>query len=373
MKSASRTRGNAAATAELFTRLAPARGFAGARHDPGRSRETSAPPGHDFATLQATPTGPPPGSSVPTPHPVQRMVGIQGHKKVYAPKHLAVTDDALTRYQNSVRTLTGTKDNLVFASDDDFSEVLKKNIDKETSAALEFRNKYTEKGEAARLTAKASKEQHEKGKTAEERAEITETLGRKLEALEVNPHYRKRGEVMGEFRDERNVFSYASDKLLESPWTPATAHPLLAPADMYDAPGKLTKISNPKERCAIEALSDLGADVKTVWSDASSSTDVGDWHRVSEAKGLDYRSDSEYIKLLGALKYTLVQNTPQTYNTIDWSAGHLGNGQYFLATGSADIGHAIGVTVSGGAVTTVHDRQSLHTDTETVKYIFKKP
>ena len=127
-----------------------------------------------------------------------------------------------------------------------------------------------------------------------------------------------------------------------------------------------------KEICAIETLSDLGADVQRMWLDENSSTDVKAWHAACQKHKLDYRTDNQYIKILKKLNYQLVSNEETAYNTMNW--GDFDDGDYFLSTiSSGTIGYAYGVTIASVAVSEIHDRQKLHKGTDRIKYVFKKP
>ncbi|MDT7809042.1 MAG: hypothetical protein QOJ70_2855 [Acidobacteriota bacterium] len=100
------------------------------------------------------------------------------------------------------------------------------------------------------------------------------------------------------------------------------------------------------------------------------------------SKGLDYRTDSHYIRLyVGELGYTLKNNVVMRWDDINWTTMG-GDGNYLVGTyahgaptGSA-TGHMIGVVVAGGRVTTTHDQQNLtkpyfEAGRVHVRYIFK--
>lgn len=304
---------------------------------------------------------------------IQRMVVFNNQKNVYIPSYLNPKDNTKEgRMKTSVNTLTGRNDNLVFPSSSNFDDILQKNIADKSKKLLKYENKYTEKDQAKKLTASASKKQQKKGLDHDQRKVITDKLGDDLAALTVNPTWEKNVELCQEFSDARKVYIYPNDKVLDNIYTFPTEFNLIAPEDMVDAPGDLEVVGNPHDICAIEAISDLGGDVRDMWGNLESSTSAEGWHRACRAKGLDYRNDNEYIKILMKLGYTLAQNHSVTYNQIDWTADHLGDGKYFLATGAGEIGHAIGVEVGEGVVTTIYDNQKLHENDINVKYIFKQ-
>lgn len=304
---------------------------------------------------------------------VQRMVAFNNYHNVYAPSNLEPgSPEEKARMRTSINTLTQRNDGLVFSSSGDFNGVLTENIDPETKKLLIYDNKYVEKEQARALTAEASKAQQNQTNGPDQRKAITDKLGVDLNALTINPTWAKKLELGTQFSEEKTVYVYPNATVLDNPYTYPTEFKLIAQNDMIDAPGVLAAVRNPHDSCAIDTISDLGGDVHDMWGDLASSTNVDAWHTACRTKGLDYRNDNEYIKILMKLDYTLVQNDLVTYNEIDWTAGHLGNGNYFLGTGAGDIGHAIGVTVAGGVVTTIHDRQHIHADDESVKYIFKQ-
>ncbi|WP_299008983.1 hypothetical protein [uncultured Shewanella sp.] len=303
---------------------------------------------------------------------VQRMIVLNNYHNVYIPAHLdpgnATERD---RMKTAINTLTNRNDNVVFVSTSGFDDVMQENISKETQKLLRMDNKYIEKKEAHRLTAVAGRAQQDRTLDPDQRKAVIDQLGRDLNVLTVNPTWEKNVELRQQFSDEKQVYIYPNDTELDNPYTFPTERKLIAPVDMLDAPGVLGAVGNPNEICAIQAISDLQGDVHTMWGDLDSDTSVPVWHAACRTKGLDYRNDNEYIKILMKLGFTLVQNDPVIYNAIDWTAANLGDGDYFLATGAGDIGHAIGVRVVGG-VDTVLDRQELHNDAVVVKYIFKK-
>jgi hypothetical protein len=304
---------------------------------------------------------------------VQRMVAFNNYHNVYAPSNLEPdSPEEKARMRTSINTLTQRNDGLVFSSSSEFNGTLTENIDPETKKLLIYDNKYVEKEQARTLTAEASKAQQNQANGPDQRKAITDQLGLDLNALTINPTWAKKLELGTQFSEEKTVYLYPNATILDNPYTYPTEFKLIAQNDMIDAPGVLGAVRNPNDSCAIDTISDLGGDVHDMWDNVVSSTNVDAWHTACRTNHLDYRNDNEYIKILMKLDYTLVQNDLIVYNEIDWTAGHLGNGNYFLGTGAGDIGHAIGVTVAGGVVTTIHDRQHIHTDDESVKYIFKQ-
>lgn len=302
---------------------------------------------------------------------VQRAVGLKDYRRVYMPEHLAPDGaPAKARFQTSVNTFTGRNDTVEFVNSEGLKNKITENIKKETKDLLLYQNKYGgNKAEAQKLIATASTAQENRNLSPEERKEIGDKLGRDLGDLE-NPVYAKNMEVMGQFAETKMVYLYATNKLLEEYDVP-DEYMLLAPADMHDAPGVLPPARVEGQSCVIQTLSDLAANVNTMWDDQAASTDVDRWHAACRLKGLDYRNDNEYIKILKRLGYTLVFNTPTRYDQMDWAS--LGNGQYFLGTGGGGIGHAYGVRIAGDAVAQLYDRQGIQDDTDIVNYVFKKP
>ncbi|WP_343632934.1 hypothetical protein [Fluviicola sp.] len=309
-------------------------------------------------------------SSTSQAKPIQRMVAINAYKNVYVPDYLKPeTKEAEGRMETSINTLSGRDDKLVFTDSDNVQEIFKKNS--WSTDLLESKNKYTDKDEANKLTAKASREQQDRNLSPEKRKAITDKLGSDLDDL-TNATWKRNSAILHEFSKQKQLYVYKNDLALDNPYVDPESFNLLAPKDMTDAPGELGEVGNEHDICAIEAISDLGGNVKTMWADRASATDVGSWHKACKAKGLDYRNDNEYIKILKKLGYSLVENTNIVFNEIDWEKDTLGDGEYFLGTGSGDIGHAIGVKITGGDVDQIYDRQELHTPETVVTYIFKK-
>lgn len=304
---------------------------------------------------------------------IQRMVAIGSYEKVYLPESLRPADpkrvEKTARMTEAINTLSKRNDELVFTNANALEEVITKKIGEKTEEQL--RKKYESKVDAERLMSEAAINQQDRTLDTEGRKAIAEKLALDLEA-KYNQTLKRKLAILREFSKPRDLYLYYNEFALDNPYTDPEEIKLIAPSDMLDSPGTLEETINEHDICAIETISDFEGDVSDMWNDRDSSTKVEDWHTACKDNGLDYRNDNDYIKILKKLSYTLVRNESVIYNQIDWASSELGDGDYFLATGGGDIGHAIGVTVAGGVVTRVYDRQRLHRDNVNVKYIFKK-
>lgn len=303
---------------------------------------------------------------------IQRAIGFNNFNCVYLPKVLDPgTEIGRTRYKHSINALTGRNDNIAFITDDAFEILLTTNVKPQTAQDIQYKNKFNiDKKAADALIAKAGLVQQDLSISAQERQDEVAKIGVQLDQY-INPLYEKAQQLKSEFNKGDRVFLYSKDTALDDYDVPSMKR-LLKPRDMHDEPGMLPQHRIPNQSCAIQTLSDLGADVKSMWNDQQNSTDVDRWHVACRLKGLDYRNDNEYIKILGKLGYSLKHNSPMRYDQMDWAG--LGDGDYFLGTqGDGGIGHAYGVRIHGGAVTQIFDRQGLHQAGDQVAYAFKKP
>jgi hypothetical protein len=168
------------------------------------------------------------------------------------------------------------------------------------------------------------------------------------------------GNVRAQFLDERNVHQYPTRREMQY-GEPSDKTLLLEPKDMREKGDDLGALSKP-EACVIQALEDFGVEVP-----GTSTHTAADWHRYCTAQKpqIDYRTDSHYIRLyVEQLGYQMVNNDVVAWTSIDWKKLG-GDGRYLAGTypggspGGSEVGHMIGVVVSGGKVTTVHDQQGL--------------
>lgn len=197
------------------------------------------------------------------------------------------------------------------------------------------------------------------------------------------------GGKKSEFEERMKVFEYASKSFLKS-YEPAKVRLLLSPKDMKEAGDDLGSYTQ-SEACVIQSLGSLGMSVKDVdvFSGTSSEakpTEATSFHKYAKSAGIDYRTDSQYIKIYTSLGFTLISNTPTTWDKIDWKAN--GNGKYAVSSfptgySSSAVGHMIAVIVSdGGDTLDIRDVQNLtrpklvggsaDPSAVGVSYIFKK-
>jgi hypothetical protein len=169
-----------------------------------------------------------------------------------------------------------------------------------------------------------------------------------------------------EFEDEMKVFVYESKSFFKN-YQPATERLLLTHKDMKEKGSKLKGYST-SEACVIQSLASLGQSVKDVTlfsgtSSESSPTEATSFHKYAKDAGIDYRTDSQYLRIYTSLGFELKANKPTTWDKIDWAS--LGNGKYAASTyptgySSSAVGHMIAVIVTDdGATLDIRDVQNL--------------
>lgn len=162
-------------------------------------------------------------------------------------------------------------------------------------------------------------------------------------------------EVHNKYQHTRNIYCYP-DIFSAQNDEGATIHKLLLPADMQETGDPLPVVLAPASACVIQVLVDFGVAAPT-----GATTDQA-WHSWCRGQGLDYRTDSDIIRIyVGHLGYSLVNNTTVTMNNVNWEELG-GDGDYLVAAYvgmPAGVGHMIGVVINHGAIQTVHDRQNL--------------
>ena len=161
-----------------------------------------------------------------------------------------------------------------------------------------------------------------------------------------------------QFQDPRNVFSYASLFHMQGA-VGATERHLLLPRDMEEAPGILPLHHVVGQTCVIQALNSFN-----VQAPGGNDASVQAWHAWARGQNLDYRTDSDIIRIyVGHLGYQMVNNKLTALNAINW-ANLGGDGNYLLSTyvgipAGAAVGHMVGVVVNGGVINQIHDQQNL--------------
>jgi len=166
--------------------------------------------------------------------------------------------------------------------------------------------------------------------------------------------------LWSQYRDVNRAYLYtsATDYNFKHA-TPTGENALMDPKDMGDKTATVPQQYVESAACVIQSLADLGIAVP----DSDVESTARRWHTYCVSKGLDYRTDSDYLKLyVNMLNLTLVHSRLVAWTAVPWDELG-GDGDYLVATygtapGPTSIGHMVGVRVAEGAPT-VYDHQDL--------------
>jgi hypothetical protein len=182
---------------------------------------------------------------------------------------------------------------------------------------------------------------------------LNNNLGYRLETLEsLHNQYQKR----------RVVYAYDNISHMRTS-SGAEEKNLLLSRDMEETATPLPMIPVFSQGCVIQVLDSFNVNVP-----GGNTHSFNDWHNWARGQGLDYRTDSDIIRIyVEHLDYSFVSNKLTAINAVDWNSLG-GDGNYLLnsyvgiPSGTA-VGHMIGVVINNGAITQIHDQQNLSAPT----------
>lgn len=180
-----------------------------------------------------------------------------------------------------------------------------------------------------------------------------------------------------QFQTPRVVYAYNNINHMQSS-AGANVKRLLLPKDMEEAPGVLPQNPVMEETCVIQALDSFQVNIPE-----GDTHTVQDWHNWARNHQLDYRTDSDIIRIyVDKLGYSLVNNKLIAISAINWETLG-GNGNYLLSTylglpQNGTVAHMIGVVINNGHIVQIHDQQNLsigviqnNPNTVYTRYVYK--
>lgn len=180
-----------------------------------------------------------------------------------------------------------------------------------------------------------------------------------------------------QFQNPRVVYAYNNINHMQSS-AGANVKRLLLPKDMEESPDELPQNPVIGETCVIQALDSFHVNIP-----GGNTHTVQDWHNWARNHQLDYRTDSDIIRIyVDRLGYSLVNNKLIEISAIDWETLG-GNGNYLLSTylglpQNSTVAHMIGVVINDGNIVQIHDQQNLsinaiqnNPNTVYTRYVYK--
>ncbi len=165
--------------------------------------------------------------------------------------------------------------------------------------------------------------------------------------------------LWAQYQDVNRAYVYANATGYEfKNALPTGEQALMDPKDMGDKTAEVPRQYVESAACVLQSLASLG--IAMPGSDAEGTAQ--EWHRYAVQQKLDYRTDSDYLKLyVTTLGMTLVSSRLVAWANVPWD--ELGDGDYLVTTYGAapqetTIGHMVGVRVADGEPT-VFDHQDL--------------
>jgi hypothetical protein len=164
-----------------------------------------------------------------------------------------------------------------------------------------------------------------------------------------------------QFLEETKVYRYDRQASIQY-GIPLDERLLLTPKDMREKGDPLADAFNGPEACVVQALESFGVQVPDTNKSSAEA-----WHAFcrDHQPQIDYRTDSQYIKLyVEILRFQLVSTRLMGWKAIKWDEIG-GDGRYLVSTfpngppSGSQIGHMIGVEVQGGKPHQVHDKQQV--------------